>query len=279
MNKKELLNEILQENPEISREKMEEILDILLENNPKIEVNKDFKNKLRLRLENIWNYERKNFFQKYFQIFVPAFSAVWIFVIFSFFYFDSFDKEQNFSEKKLFKNDIEFENKNFENIKILKTSLDLEKFEWKNEKLENDLKSFQNEEFFDRVPLLDDWQKEEKNLQNYKMMNKTFHFQNFKQNFEIKNLEKSISLDELKKIIDENKNSRLLRDADNKEIFWVVFRVWEITWWVDFLDFEMENLTSEEIIKDVYEKISSMLKNKNNLENSLEIIWLKYINL
>lgn len=160
MNKTEILNELLQENPEISKEKIEEILIILLKNNPKVEINKNFKKKLKTRLLDIWNYEKKTFFQKYFKFFIPVFSTISIFVIFSFFYFDSLNNFKNFSEKNLMKN-VEFKwedfwKNDFENIEILKTNLDInKKIEKSSSKLE---RSFEIQNIEKNLEIKDSYQ-------------------------------------------------------------------------------------------------------------------------
>lgn len=251
MNKKEILNELLQENPEISKEKMEEILEILLENNPKVEIDKNFRKNLKTRLLNIWNYERKNFFQKYFKVFIPAFSAIWFFVIFWLFYFNSLNNSKNFSEINPTKS-IKFQNENFleekfENPEVLKTSLDI------------------NE---------DNFQDSDINFQ----LQKTRKIQKF----DVENFSNPISLIELEKIIKENQEMKKNESSDYKEISWVIFKFGEITWWVDFLESEMEKLNSKEIVKNISEKINSMLKAQMEIWNEktdFEIIWIKYLNL
>lgn len=67
-----------------------------------------------------------------------------------------------------------------------------------------------------------------------------------------------ISLNELETIIETNKKSMLYRSSDNKEIIGILFKNWEFSWGIDFLNNEISNLTSKEIIKNISERNSEM---------------------
>ena len=53
MDKNKIFKELLEQNLDIPKQKMENILNVLLESNPDVKIDKDFKKKLKLRLESI----------------------------------------------------------------------------------------------------------------------------------------------------------------------------------------------------------------------------------
>ncbi|PZM83798.1 hypothetical protein DLH72_03340 [Candidatus Gracilibacteria bacterium] len=80
-------------------------------------------------------------------------------------------------------------------------------------------------------------------------------------------IKEPISLTELEKIIDENKASKFLRTDDYKEITGVIFKNGEFTGGVDFLDGEMDELTSKEIVESISNKNDYMLSHHLDFVN------------
>lgn len=82
MNKNKILEELLENNPDLKKENIEKIINILSVSNPEVKASDDFKEKLKNRLEIYWSYQKKSF-SNYFFFLTPV---VWAICIFTFFY-------------------------------------------------------------------------------------------------------------------------------------------------------------------------------------------------
>ena len=86
MKRDKILEELLEQNLDIPKQKMENILNVLLESNPDVKIDKDFKKKLKLRLESIWNFEKKRDPLQLFFFWIPIAWIIWVFAFFWYFY-------------------------------------------------------------------------------------------------------------------------------------------------------------------------------------------------
>ena len=122
--KKDILEEILENNPELKKDKkkLEKIILFLEKNNPEIIISKDFKNNLKSRLNNIIkfneiNKKRKVNFFWFLNYFVPVFSLFFIVSTWFYLYKDMFFIEQK---------DLQFNNEKILDIFLEEESLILE---------------------------------------------------------------------------------------------------------------------------------------------------------
>ncbi|PZM83801.1 hypothetical protein DLH72_03355 [Candidatus Gracilibacteria bacterium] len=88
MNKKQILEELLENNPQIPEDKLKDILKVLLENNPDIKMDKDFRKNLKQKLKNISKTYEKPKIWNYFFFGAPLISAICIFTFFMFYFKD-----------------------------------------------------------------------------------------------------------------------------------------------------------------------------------------------
>ena len=61
MKRDKILEEFLETNPDMDREQLEKIVTILMKNNPEIKIDKNFKEKLKNKLELSTDYQKKSF--------------------------------------------------------------------------------------------------------------------------------------------------------------------------------------------------------------------------
>ena len=86
MKRNKILEELLETNPDMDREQLEKIVTILMKNNPEIKIDKNFKEKLKNKLELSTDYQKKSFLMFYHQLF-----DLFVYLHFSSF-FQIFDK-------------------------------------------------------------------------------------------------------------------------------------------------------------------------------------------
>ena len=82
MKRDKILEEFLETNPDKDREQLEKIVTILMKNNPEIKIDKNFKEKLKNKLELSTDYQKKSFLRFFFFL-APV---VWAICIFTFFF-------------------------------------------------------------------------------------------------------------------------------------------------------------------------------------------------
>ena len=82
MKRDKILEEFLETNPDMDREQLEKIVTILMKNNPEIKIDKNFKEKLKNKLELSTDYQKKSFLRFFFFL-APV---VWAICIFTFFF-------------------------------------------------------------------------------------------------------------------------------------------------------------------------------------------------
>jgi hypothetical protein len=66
MKRDKILEEFLETNPDMDREQLEKIVIILMKNNPEIKIDKNFKEKLKNKLELSTDYQKKSFLRFFF---------------------------------------------------------------------------------------------------------------------------------------------------------------------------------------------------------------------
>jgi len=118
INKIELLNEILENNPELEgeKEKIEELISLLIDNNPDIKVDKIFKKNLKNKIDTvIWMEDKSIRKLSLFTAFIQVFSLA--FVVWGLYY--SFDQIDFFNKDNSWQINIS------ENIQIQKRSSDI----------------------------------------------------------------------------------------------------------------------------------------------------------
>lgn len=155
MNKKQILEELLENNPQIPEDRLKDILKVLLENNPDIKMDKNFRKNLKQKLKNISKTYEKPKIWNYFFFWAPLISAICIFTFFMFYFKDYTEKtpelynHENMAPKNLqLKLEDEIYLDNSENIDLLfqETETSLKK----TEKI-NTEKSIENLEKTDKI--------------------------------------------------------------------------------------------------------------------------------